>query len=221
VADGNERLRALMNAVTERVLQHTLSHGTFGMQTLDGLHDQIPASTCDCCGACCFSISFYSLEYHRIIRWLAENRPPADMRVVLFRALRPDDRLVLVGDEERYRCVFLDETSNRCTIHPVRPFMCRVFGQLFDGVRECERVRSDEPLSSTTLEALATRVAGCSEQIRVPTDDGTVDVVDFFPLEFWVMLAVDGVDRALAWYRRSPFYRKWLTHRSWVTGLGR
>lgn len=211
--DKQKKLREVMTRATERILTFTLDHGTFGMQTLDGLHEQLPATTCECCGECCFSIAFYSLEYHRIVRYLAENFSPGQCRKLFYRALNPSERLVTVDDEERMRCIFLDDETKKCTIYPVRPFMCRVFGQEFDGVRECERVQSEGKLTSEMLETVATRIATCSEQFKVPTEDGE-DVVDFFPIEFFVIRALDGPERAMEWFLESPFYAKYLKQRT-------
>ncbi len=204
-----------MNRATERILQFTVDNGTFGMQTLDGLHEQLPPTTCECCGECCFSISFYSLEYHRIIRYMAENFSPARCRQLLFMALSPDDRRVEVNGEERLRCIFLDKESQRCTIYPVRPFMCRVFGQEFDGVKECNRVQTETPLTSELLETIVTRISTCSEQFEIPTEDGK-DIVDFFPFEFWALRALEGPEKAIKWFLDSPFYGKYLKQRTLI-----
>ena len=211
--EKHKRLREVMTRATERILTFTLDHGTFGMQTLDGLHEQLPPTSCDCCGECCFSIAFYSLEYHRIVRFMAENFTPGQCRKLFYRALNPNDRLVVVDNEDRMRCIFLDEESQKCSIYPVRPFMCRVFGQEFNGSRECERVQSEKELTSDLLETVATRIATCSEQFKVPTEEGE-DVVDFFPIEFWVIRALDGPERAIEWFIESQFYGKYLKQRT-------
>ena len=55
-------------AYAQKVLEASANHGTFGMDMVDMLHDQLPRTSCANCGKCCNSISMYSLEYHRVMR---------------------------------------------------------------------------------------------------------------------------------------------------------
>lgn len=201
-----------MNRVTEGALAGTAAHGAFGMKIVDALHEELPSTECDACGECCFSISFYSLEYHRIVSHLAEAFPLTETRRFLYRALHEDERRVDVGGSTRFRCLFQDRETKRCRIYPVRPFMCRVFGQIVDGVQECRRVRVAEEITWDRVESLAARVASVSESFPVAFPDGE-DRIDFFPFEFWLRRTLEGPKKALAWWRASPFFAKVRKHR--------
>ena len=198
-----------MTRVSERILQATLDHGTFGMDLLDALHEKVPPTSCANCGKCCFSISFYSLEYHRIVRYIAQKFSPGELRQLFYLAINSEQRRVSVEGEDRFQCVFLDRGSALCSIYPVRPFMCRVYGQNMDGTRECSRVESEQSFSAKELETLASRVASCSEQFEIPVGDRK-ETLDFFPLEFWIRRVLEGPGAAISWYLQSPFYEKYL-----------
>jgi Fe-S-cluster containining protein len=223
----------VMNKVVEKVLQFTLDNGTFGMDVVDQFHERLPETTCKMCGECCFSISFYSIEYHRIIRHLSETLNAGELRQLFFKALNSRDREIIVGTDKRLRCLFITEETSPvrrpllinitngkpaedkpakklCSIHKVRPFPCRIFGQERNGERECEKVKSGRPVPDGYYETLLTTLAGNSEQFTVPTPSGE-EIVDFFPFEFWVRRAVSGKEKAIEWFITSHYYEKYLS----------
>lgn len=228
----------VMNRVVEQVLAFTLNNGTFGMDVVDQFHERLPETTCEMCGKCCFSISFYSIEYHRMIRQLSESLNPGELRKLFYRALNTSDREVLVGNEKRLRCLFLIEAPlpvkrpflinitngspaedvaandssirKTCSLHKVRPFPCRIFGQERNGERECEKVKSGRPVPEGYYETLLTTLANNSEQVTIPTPSGD-EIVDFFPFEFWVRRAISGKEKAIEWFVMSHYYDKYLT----------
>jgi len=186
----------------QRILEASLGYGTFGLDLLDALHERLPKTSCNNCGKCCNSISIFSLEYHRIIRDLMTRLPVARLKPLLLRALRFDQRLAAVGKEDRIRCVFRDDETKVCLIHPTRPFACRIFGLLKeDGTRECPNVRdvnAPRTLSAGEIESRQTKIFEVSETFQVnPADPGTA----FFPFEFWLYRFSLGSEKALEIYR--------------------
>ena len=220
---NKELLEKLMLAVDkkfpdffQRILKASADYGTFGLDLLDALHERLPRTACDNCGTCCNSVSIFSLEYHRIIRDLMVRLAPDRLRTLFLHALRFDQRLAAVGSEDRLRCVFRDEQTRVCLIHPVRPFACRIFGLLKeDGTRECEHVRDlhgNRVVAAAEIERLQTKVFEVSESFAVvPEDPGTA----FFPFEFWLYRYSLGPERALEIYRdilvpaSTPLTRLW------------
>ena len=216
-------LEKLMTAVDkrfpqffERILRASADYGTFGLDLLDALHEKLPRTACNNCGQCCNSISIFSLEYHRIVRDLMTRFDPGRLRQLFLHALRFDQRLAAVGNEDRIRCVFRDDQTKVCLIHPVRPFACRIFGLLKeDGTRECPHVRDlhgERTVTNDELETLQARIFEVSETYSVfPDDPGTA----FFPFEFWLYRSALGPDRALEIYRdvlvpsSTPLSRLW------------
>ncbi len=199
------KVAAVKNAgsYVEKVLVSSTEHGNFGMDLVDRLHDQLPATACDNCGACCNSISIFSIEYHRIIRDLMTRCPPERLRRFIVSALRLDQRQAEIGSEKRLRCVFRDDETKVCLIHPVRPFACRIFGLLkSDGTRECERVRDinfpPQTVSEEFLTELQSRVLENSESYEPFEGTGKIH---FFPVEFWIYRYLFSPQRALQIYR--------------------
>jgi Fe-S-cluster containining protein len=86
---------------------------------LDEIYEKIPKSRCDDgCSECCASVSFLGItkedgskvgELQRILRNLEgsglENKGP-----------------------DLERCPFEDQTKHRCTVYPLRPLVCRLWG---------------------------------------------------------------------------------------------
>jgi len=186
----------------KRILTASTEHGVFGMQLLDALHDDLPRTSCSNCGGCCNSISVFSLEYHRIIRDLMARFSPTRIKSLLISALRFDLRTAVIGDENRLRCAFRDETTKVCLIHPVRSFACRLFGlRNVDGSRECEHVvelTAFAGLSESKITALQSRIMETSESFTVFADQAPIS---FFPMEFWLFRYSLGPRKALEIYR--------------------
>ncbi len=191
-------------ALVTRVLTWSAEHGLYGMDLVDSLHGELPATTCDNCGRCCNSISLFSLEYHRIIRELMATLPPSSLRGAIIEAMTIGSRLRASKDGGRLRCAFRDEVAQRCRIHAVRSFACRFFGmRKADNTRECAQVRElDErapPLTEERQVELQTRILENSEQHEPFPGHGAIA---FFPLEFWLWRAAFGPNQALDLYRR-------------------
>jgi Fe-S-cluster containining protein len=192
-----------IDSYLERILSASVEQGNFGMDILDELRNHLPATSCDNCGKCCNSISIFSLEYHRIVRDLMTRWEPAQIRKLFFSAMRFDLRQAEVGKEKRIRCLFRDEESKLCLIHPVRPFACRIFGLLKeDGTRECDKVKDlrHPPRVVTTdmVTSLQGKILENSESYEVFPNTGKIQ---FFPFEFWVYRYLFSPQRALQIYR--------------------
>jgi len=195
-----------LDSYLQKILAASAEHGNFGMQMLDHLHEQLPRTSCDDCGKCCNSISIFSLEYHRLI---------------VQSALRPDLRQAEVGkDEKRLRCIFRDDQTRVCLVHPVRPFACRIFGLLKEnGKRECDKVkdlhRPETIITEDYLISLQEKVLENSESYQPFPGE---EEIHFFPFEFWFFRHVFSPERALQIYREilvpmsSPLTRLWQKH---------
>jgi Fe-S-cluster containining protein len=192
-----------LDSYLEKVLRASVEHGNFGMDILDSLRNQLPTTKCDNCGKCCNSISIFSLEYHRIIRDLMTRCSPERLRRFFLSAIRPDLRQATIGKQKRLRCLFRDDETKVCLIHPVRPFACRIFGLLkSDNTRECDRVEDlvfpARPVTELELTNLQAKVLEGSESHQVFAD---TEPVHFFPFEFWVYRYLFSPQRALQIYR--------------------
>lgn len=201
----------------EKILIASTEHGNFGMDLLDRLRDQLPRTRCGNCGKCCNAISIYSLEYHRIVRELMSNCQPERLRRFFLSALRFDLRQAEIGGEKRVRCLFRDDETKVCLIHPVRPFACRIFGLLKENnSRECEEVEDlvlpARPVSDEFIAGLQSKVLENSESFEVYPGTGAIH---FFPFEFWVYRYLFSPQRALQIYREilvpmsTPLTRLW------------
>lgn len=191
------------DAYLQKVLSASAEHGIFGMEMLDRLHEQLPRTKCADCGRCCNAISIYSLEYHRIIREILIAWPPERLRRLVKSALRPDLRQAVIGKEKRLRCIFRDDETKVCMVHPVRPFACRIFGLLKEnGRRECDRVEDivlpAQTVSESFLTDLQTRILENSESFEPFPGRGAIH---FFPFEFWFFRYIFSPERALQIYR--------------------
>jgi len=208
----------VMNRIVEQALKFTFDNGTFGMNVVDQFHDRLPETTCAMCGECCYSISFYSIEYHRMVRHLIETLSPGELRILFYKALNSDDRKVTFGEDNRLKCLFLQNSVLKnadskdirsCSIHKVRPFPCRIYGQERNKKKECSRVESSRPVPENYYETLLSKLSENSETFKIPTQNSE-KTVDFFPFEFWVKRAVFGKEEAVKWFVSSHFYKKYL-----------
>lgn len=191
------------DAYLQKALTASADHGAFGMNMLDQLHDQLPATKCRNCGRCCNAISIFSLEYHRVIREILKTWSPERLRRMVQSALNFDLRAVTMAGEKRLRCIFRDDRTKGCLIHPVRPFACRIFGLLKeDGTRECKHVEDLNLPATIVTEALLTglqaKVLDNSESHEPFAGYGKIH---FFPFEFWFFRYVFSPERALQIYR--------------------
>lgn len=191
------------DAYLQKALSASAEHGAFGMEMLDRLHDQLPRTSCDNCGRCCNAVSIFSLEYHRIIRELLTNWPPDRLRLLAQSALHLDLRQAKVAGEKRLRCIFRDDETRICLIHPVRPFACRIFGLLKEnGERECSAVNDlrqpPQVVTDAFLTDLQARVLQNSESFEPYPGKGQIH---FFPFEFWFFRHIFSPERALQIYR--------------------
>ena len=179
------------------------SLASYGMDALDSLRLQLPETGCANCGRCCNSISIYSIEYHRIIRYLMQKHDPGTIRKFIFNAMRFDLRQAKIKDEKRIRCSFRDEDLQTCLVHPIRPFACRFFGLLKeDGTRECENVfelnSSPVVVPERMIESLQIKILENSEGYEIFKGAGKIY---FFPFEFWLYRTIFSPERAIQIYR--------------------
>lgn len=189
----------------QRILAASAEHGVYGQKLLDTLHDELPRTSCENCGACCNAVSIFSLEYHLIVRDLMTRFPPDRLRSTFHRAWTLGERLAEIGEsgtERRLRCSFRDNDAKVCLIHPARPFACRFYGLLKeDGTRDCNRVLEltpSPPLTSEQVIKLQERVLTNSESFEVFPGSGSIA---FFPFEFWMFRYAFGPAQALRIYR--------------------
>lgn len=215
------------DAYLQKALTASAEHGAFGMEMLDQLHDQLPRTRCNNCGRCCNSISIFSLEYHRVIREILKTWPPERLRRLIQSALSFDLRSVEVASEKRLRCIFRDDQTEVCLVHPVRPFACRIFGLLKeDGTKECEHVEDlQQPqtvVKEDFLTTLQAKVLENSESFEPFPGQGEIQ---FFPFEFWFFRYVFSPERALQIYREilvpmsTPLINFWQQQRAIAPGF--
>lgn len=201
----------------QKVLEASANHGAFGMEMVDMLHDQLPRTACGNCGKCCNSISLYSLEYHRIMREIMTKWKPDRILKLIKSLLLFDLRQAEVGEEKRLRCVFRDDETKVCIIHPVRPFACRIFGLLKEnGLRECDKVKDlafpEQTVKEEYLINLQAKLLENSESFEPYQGKGEIH---FFPFEFWFFRYLFSPERALQIYREilvplsTPLTKMW------------
>ncbi len=201
----------------QKVLKASADHGAFGMEMVDMLHDQLPRTACGNCGKCCNAISMYSLEYHRIMREVMTKWQPERIARLIKSVLRFDLRQANVSDESRLRCVFRDDETKVCLIHPVRPFACRIFGlKKENGLRECDNVKDlalpEQIVREEYLTNLQTKILENSEGYEPFPGKGEIH---FFPFEFWFFKQIFPTERALQIYREilvpmsTPLTKMW------------
>lgn len=83
---------------------------------LERLYKRIPEFECEYnCGECCGPVGFAAAEWQR----LPEKREFSDFKTL--------------------NCPYLDK-DNQCSIYPLRPFICRLFGAT-DGLMRCPKGR--------------------------------------------------------------------------------
>lgn len=203
----------------QKAMNASAEHGAFGMEMTDRLHDQLPRTSCGNCGRCCNAVSIFSLEYHRIVRELLTSWPPERLRKLAQSVLNFDLRQAEIAGENRLRCIFRDDETKVCLIHPVRPFACRIFGLLKEnGKRECDQVEDlrqpSQVISEAFLGDLQARVLQNSESFEPYPGKGNIH---FFPFEFWFFRYIFSPERALQIYREllvpfsTPLTNLWQT----------
>ena len=90
--------------------------------------DQRPCDGCDSCGARCVAeVPMLQPEFEAIRRHLAGPEGEEARRVE-----QQDKRVLYPGAEDVYymACRFRDVERGRCSIYPVRPLVCRLFGHV-------------------------------------------------------------------------------------------
>lgn len=184
-------------------LEATAQNGIYGMEMVDLLHSKLPRTTCGNCGKCCNSVSIYSLEYHRIMREIMANWKPERIRRLVKSIMDIKPRMAEAGNEKRLRCIFRDDITKVCLIHPVRPFPCRFFGLLKeDGKRECPNVVDlsvpEQVVKEEYITNIQTKLLENSESFEPYAGKGDIH---FFPFEFWFFRYVFSPERALQIYR--------------------
>lgn len=205
------------DAYAQKILEASANHGTFGMELVDKLHDQLPRTACGNCGKCCNSVSIYSLEYHRIMRDIMARWKPERVMRLIKSMLLFDRRQADVGDEKRLRCAFRDDETKVCLVHPVRPFPCRIFGLLKEnGLRECDNVKDlalpEQVVREEFLVNLQVKILENSESYEPYPGKGEIH---FFPFEFWFFRYLYSPERALQIYREilvpmsTPLTKMW------------
>ena len=173
------------------------------MEFVDRLHEQLPRTACGNCGKCCNAISMYSLEYHRIMREIMMKWKPERIARLINSVLHFDRRQANVGEEKRLRCIFRDDETKVCLIHPVRPFACRFFGLLKEnGLRECNQVKDlalpEQVVREEYLINIQTKILENSESFEPFPGKGEIH---FFPFEFWFFRYIFSPERAMQIYR--------------------
>jgi Fe-S-cluster containining protein len=205
-----------------RILEAGVAHGTFGLDLLASLLGLLPPTTCADCGRCCNSVSVTSLEFQHLLRHLMQHLSPPRLRETIERGLRFDRRLEGAGPARRIRCAFRDDEARQCLVYPVRPFACRWYG--LPGAETsapgtCEHVCLQEGVAmpdSAEVQAWQARILNASEMFVVYP--GT-EPIGFFPVEFWLLRAALGPERALDIYRdvlvpaSAPLAELWRRHR--------
>lgn len=187
----------------QKALQASADNGNFGMEFVDRLHEQLPRTACGNCGKCCNAISMYSLEYHRIMREIMMKWKPERIARLINSVLHFDRRQANVGEEKRLRCIFRDDETKVCLIHPVRPFACRFFGLLKEnGLRECNQVKDlalpEQVVREEYLINIQTKILENSESFEPFPGKGEIH---FFPFEFWFFRYIFSPERAMQIYR--------------------
>jgi hypothetical protein len=90
--------------------------------------DQSPCNGCDECGARCVAgVPILRAEFVQIREYLA-SAEGGDARL----AEQQDKELPYPGTEDVFytACRFRDAERGRCSIYPVRPLVCRLFGHV-------------------------------------------------------------------------------------------
>lgn len=89
---------------------------------LNRMYDGLPEGQCGGCTACCReSVPTFFIEYINIVNYLKKDQH-------LFEKLWPKFMDFYFTElTEKKGCPFLDE-NDRCSIYPVRPLPCRLFG---------------------------------------------------------------------------------------------
>ena len=186
-----------------KALEATAQNGTYGMELVDILHSKLPRTACANCGKCCNAVSIYSLEYHRIMREVMSTWTPERIRRLVKAIMDLKPRMAEVGNELRLRCVFRDDATKVCLIHPVRPFPCRFYGLLKEnGTRECPNVTDlsvpEQVVREEYITNIQTKLLENSESFEPYSGKGEIH---FFPFEFWFFRYVFSPERALQIYR--------------------
>ena len=72
-----------------------------------------PHTRCINCGECCGLFPISASDYRRIKDYIEQH---------------PEVREVVQGEHKPLECVFRDNKNKRCSIYPVRPMVCRLYG---------------------------------------------------------------------------------------------
>lgn len=95
------------------------------IKQLNEIYANVPETVCARCGNCCGPIGFTTLEEENIEKYLEDEG--IDVRTCIVGTTR-DQVLAFTSD---FKCPFLKD--NECTIYPVRPIVCRLFGVIRGG----------------------------------------------------------------------------------------
>ena len=93
-----------------------------------GRIDQSPCDGCDSCGArCTAGVPMLQSEY-AAVRAFVDGPEGAEAR----EAERAEKRIPYPGTDDTFytACRFRDVERGRCSIYPVRPLVCRLFGHV-------------------------------------------------------------------------------------------
>jgi len=107
-----------------------------------------PSACEECGGHCCTGESGYIwAKYDEIVN-MAEfvNLSVEEFATMYLKKVK--HRYSLVEKklaEDNYACIFFDETTERCTIYPVRPLQCRTFPFWEQFKQDEEEVRKECP----------------------------------------------------------------------------
>lgn len=106
------------------------------------LYQDLPPVSCTSCGKCCVSPHITFVEAMHLFTWLFETKDKEALEI-LFNAETVEQRHAF-----NFKCRFEDSQTKLCGVHPVRGFICRVFGypvldrmgiENMDNCREADR----------------------------------------------------------------------------------
>lgn len=113
---------------------------------LDELYRDLP--TIRCKGKCANQCTIVPISDHELRRLAEYNPEPENI--------------------EQGKCVYLDHYTHRCTVHPVRPLLCRLYG-IAEGLK-CPHGCKPEPryLTDAEADALITRAMEIGNDVNPP-----------------------------------------------------
>jgi|GEM_PF-644378 len=133
MADLDDPIGGSSEADVRRMMDRAKEAGLFRL--LDQVYGELPETTCENCGRCCFeSPGVFFVEYLRLLDLIAtmssqrrDELLELAVRELFFSWIEPDRT-----------CIFLDLDKSLCTVYDNRPLACRLFGLVGTANRETE-----------------------------------------------------------------------------------